>query len=337
MGDLRDRRWIVAKGGLFVLLGLGASSLLLVEARSLWAAFLFLIAVWAFCRAYYFAFYVIEHYVDPTYRFDGLWAFARYCVRGQAAPHEINAELRGLEAGKPSLPAGSRPRWKRLLIAVLVPPTLYAAAVAVGQWPRNTDFREPENGIAVAIVADAAHSEIVLPVATDDFDWRDYLGTDADFERPADATHVAIGWGDEGFYMHTPTWAELRLDRAVAAAFWPTATVMRVTFRGPPAPGPYESVFKISPESLARLTSAAADEFDLGDSLEPIPLTAGSYADCYRSYRDRGHEVEFYRARGTYTALYTCNTWTSDRLAGIGVTTARWTPLTAGVLQVPKP
>jgi len=31
--------------------------------------------------AYYFAFYVIEHYVDPGYRFAGLWSFVRYVLR----------------------------------------------------------------------------------------------------------------------------------------------------------------------------------------------------------------------------------------------------------------
>ncbi len=37
--------------------------------------------VWAFCRAYYFAFYVIEHHVDPGYRFSGLISFVAYALR----------------------------------------------------------------------------------------------------------------------------------------------------------------------------------------------------------------------------------------------------------------
>ena len=44
-------------------------------------AMLMVIAIWAFCRAYYFAFYVIEHYVDPSYRFAGLGSFVRYALR----------------------------------------------------------------------------------------------------------------------------------------------------------------------------------------------------------------------------------------------------------------
>ena len=38
------------------------------------------LAVWCFCRFYYFAFYVIEHYVDPGYRFSGLGSFVGYLL-----------------------------------------------------------------------------------------------------------------------------------------------------------------------------------------------------------------------------------------------------------------
>jgi hypothetical protein len=39
------------------------------------------IAIWAFCRAYYFAFYVIEHYVDSSFKFAGLGSFVRHCLQ----------------------------------------------------------------------------------------------------------------------------------------------------------------------------------------------------------------------------------------------------------------
>jgi len=45
------------------------------------------VAVWCFARSYYFAFYVIERYVDPGYRFAGLGSFVRYLLRRrQPAP-----------------------------------------------------------------------------------------------------------------------------------------------------------------------------------------------------------------------------------------------------------
>lgn len=80
MGDLRNPAAIWAKGILFVVLGLFASVLLLTFAPDLRVAALLALAIWAFCRAYYFAFYVIEHYVDPGYKFAGLIDFARYAA-----------------------------------------------------------------------------------------------------------------------------------------------------------------------------------------------------------------------------------------------------------------
>lgn len=78
MGDITNPRLLYLKGGLFVFTGLFASVLLLLECPSLKVAALLALAIWSFARAYYFAFYVVEHYVDPDYRFAGLWSFARY-------------------------------------------------------------------------------------------------------------------------------------------------------------------------------------------------------------------------------------------------------------------
>ena len=78
MSDLQNPKLIWIKGLLFLFLGLFASTLLLMFAPSLQVAVLLGLAVWAFCWFYYFAFYVIQHYVDPGYRFAGLLSFVRY-------------------------------------------------------------------------------------------------------------------------------------------------------------------------------------------------------------------------------------------------------------------
>ena len=81
MKDLTNPNWIKLKGALFLLLGIVAAVLLCLEQPTLKVAFLLALAVWSFCRAYYFAFYVIEHYVDPGYKFSGLGAFLAYLFR----------------------------------------------------------------------------------------------------------------------------------------------------------------------------------------------------------------------------------------------------------------
>jgi len=81
MKNITSPGLIKLKGILFLLLGLLAAALLLIDHPSLKAAVLLVIAVWCFCRFYYFAFYVIEHYVDSRFRFSGLWSFCRYVVQ----------------------------------------------------------------------------------------------------------------------------------------------------------------------------------------------------------------------------------------------------------------
>ena len=89
MADIKNHRLIYAKGALFVLGGIMAAGLILVEHPTVKVALLLFIAIWCFARAYYFVFYVIEHYVDPSYKFAGLWAFTRYVFgkrRGKGGP-----------------------------------------------------------------------------------------------------------------------------------------------------------------------------------------------------------------------------------------------------------
>jgi hypothetical protein len=84
LGDLKDSRLILAKGFLFLATGCIAAGLLLAEAPTLKIALLLCIAIWSFCRFYYFAFYVIQHYVDPGYKFAGLGSFIVYLCRREA-------------------------------------------------------------------------------------------------------------------------------------------------------------------------------------------------------------------------------------------------------------
>ena len=79
--DLKNSRVIYLKGVLFVIAGMLAAGGILMEAPSVKILLLLGIAIWSFARAYYFAFYVIEHYVDRGFRFAGLWDFLKYLVR----------------------------------------------------------------------------------------------------------------------------------------------------------------------------------------------------------------------------------------------------------------
>ncbi|MDB6058708.1 MAG: hypothetical protein JWO95_2552 [Verrucomicrobiales bacterium] len=80
MKNLTHPNWIKAKGILFLLVALFSTAMLIAEHPTLRFTLLFSITVWSFCRFYYFAYYVITNYVDPTYKFAGLGSFLSYLV-----------------------------------------------------------------------------------------------------------------------------------------------------------------------------------------------------------------------------------------------------------------
>ena len=88
MRDLTDPRWIKAKGILFLILGAVSAALVWMQSPTWRSAALLCIVIWSFCRFYYFAFYVIEKYVDSNFRFSGLGDFARYLWRSRRRTDE---------------------------------------------------------------------------------------------------------------------------------------------------------------------------------------------------------------------------------------------------------
>ncbi len=85
MTDLTNPRLIYLKGFLFLLCAAASCGLILHEFWNPRLILLVAIAIWSSARFYYFAFYVIEHYVDPGYKFAGLGAFVMYLIRKRPA------------------------------------------------------------------------------------------------------------------------------------------------------------------------------------------------------------------------------------------------------------
>ena len=77
-----NKVWLLyLKAFLLFLTGFISSILLVLLNFNFKTIVLLLLAIWSFCRAYYFAFYVIQHYVDPSYKFSGLIDFAKYSIK----------------------------------------------------------------------------------------------------------------------------------------------------------------------------------------------------------------------------------------------------------------
>jgi len=89
MGDLKNKNLIYLKGGLFLLAGIISALLIVIQHPNLKLIVLLGLSIWCFCRFYYFAFYVIQHYVDDQYKFSGLWSLVKHVM---GTPHKNQRE-----------------------------------------------------------------------------------------------------------------------------------------------------------------------------------------------------------------------------------------------------
>ncbi len=80
--DIQSKWLLHAKGWLFLFLGLFAIFGILLESPHLKTVALLLIATWAFCRFYYYLFYVLEHYAGRDQSYAGIFDALKYLIRG---------------------------------------------------------------------------------------------------------------------------------------------------------------------------------------------------------------------------------------------------------------
>ena len=83
MADFKDWRLLRLKSAFFVALGLLAVAIILLKYPDWQLAWIMFISIWAFCLAYYFAFYVIGKSMEPTFKFAGLISMLSYFLNKQ--------------------------------------------------------------------------------------------------------------------------------------------------------------------------------------------------------------------------------------------------------------
>jgi hypothetical protein len=81
MRDLQSGWAMWLKAILFLVIGGVSAGLILLELPDWKIALLLALTIWSFCRAYYFAFYVIEKYIDPSFRYSGLFSALTHLLK----------------------------------------------------------------------------------------------------------------------------------------------------------------------------------------------------------------------------------------------------------------
>lgn len=211
--------------------------------------------------------------------------------------------------------------WRRTwrAAAVLALPGLgYVVAGVTGAMiPRNADWVAPAQGITIWVEDNGIHTGLVLPKVAAGVDWRsDFPAADLSDPRFAGHDHVAIGWGERGFFLGTPHWRDLRPGVLLHAAIGSDETLLHVEHVPRPLGDAHARAVRLRPAEYRTLVATIR--------------AARASGPAVRGY---GQHDAFYPGRGRYDAVRTCNDWTSDALASAGVRVGRWTPFAGGVMR----
>lgn len=166
------------------------------------------------------------------------------------------------------------------------------------------------NGMWVYVRTNGIHTDLILPTETETCDWKDFIPTE-DYPNNSTFRYIAIGWGDKGFFLDTPTWADLKFSTAFNAMFINSPTAMHVEYLEH-EPAISESCKKVKMEKrrYPELIAFIRSTFRTQDQKADLIPNKGYWSND-----------NFYEANGNYSMFRTCNRWTNEALKVAGIRT----------------
>lgn len=213
------------------------------------------------------------------------------------------------------------------LLGLVVLIILYlGCAQALSRLVVKSEERENRD-VSIYILGNGVHTDIVVPVKTEWKDWSQSILYGNTLNNDSSLKLLAIGWGDKGFYLNTPTWADLKFNTAFNAAFGLSSSAMHATFYKSLNEGHLCVKLEVDKKQYQRLVTFIENSLMTDSTGHPIVIPT--------KIRYNRNDA-FYEAHGKYSLFHTCNTWTNDALKACGQKACWWTPFEAGIFHVYK-
>ena len=187
----------------------------------------------------------------------------------------------------------------------------------------NEDFAENQKEIPIYILTNGVHTDVVLPLKSEYYDWTNQLKPEHTKEKDSTYQYAALGWGDKGFYLETPTWEDLKATTALKAASGLSATAMHVTFYKDLKESNSCKKLQISSDNYKKLILFINESFQ---------TKSGEFLKIETDAVYGKHDV-FYEANGSYSLFYTCNSWANQALKAANQKAALWTISDSGIFR----
>ena len=203
------------------------------------------------------------------------------------------------------------------LIAYLGVVTLLSYITVTGE------IRKVKKDVSIYILTNGVHTDIVLPLKNEHFDWSKQVNPADTKSKDTSFNYVAMGWGDKGFYLETPTWADLKVSTALKASTGISTSAMHVTFYKNMKENVSCKKIQISSENYNKLIAYLNKSFQTQSGKFLKIETDAVY----------GKTDVFYEAKGSYSLFYTCNSWANQALKAANQKAALWTISDSGIFR----
>jgi len=204
---------------------------------------------------------------------------------------------------------------KWLSYFLLIPVTYIIVSLILTAITIDREIENPTADNTIYLSTNGVHLDIVIPKTH-----IDSLLLSGIKQSPTD-NYLAFGWGDENFYINTPTWGDLTFKNAFSALFLNSSTLMHVTRHRYKRSDWVE--IKITTSELRKLNTYILSTFKTNESGNKILLENKGYSSS----------DDFYRAKGSYSCLKTCNSWVNSGFKESGLKSCLWTPFDFGLLN----
>ncbi|TDS13996.1 TIGR02117 family protein [Sphingobacterium paludis] len=181
-----------------------------------------------------------------------------------------------------------------------------------------------DNGVKVFLLSNGVHTDIVLPIQHKGMDWSEVFPYANTKGRDTIQNWIAIGWGDKGFYLHTPEWKDLKLKTALVAGLGIGESALHVTYYKALEEDTYCRATKITEAQYQRLIDYVMQSLEKDAQGRAMLITTEA------QYNE--HDA-FYEAMGAYNMLFSCNTWTNNALKYANMPAGIWTVFDKGILR----
>ncbi|MBE9123401.1 DUF2459 domain-containing protein [Tychonema sp. LEGE 07199] len=184
------------------------------------------------------------------------------------------------------------------------------------------DYSQTDCTVSVQIYNGGIHTEIIVPVKNEYFDWNQYLPlTEIGRDATSDYKYLSFGWGDRAFMLETPSSGSINPVTGFKALIFPNPSTVQVQGYRVFPPDRETKCVKISGENYLRMVIFIQNTFQLDAGGNKIKISYGY-----------NKNDSFYEAKDSYSILRTCNDWTAEALRKAEVNTPLWSTLSSSIM-----